>query len=57
METVGIFCFSEDPSEDTSGDPEEILSSGWSEDLETSPPYGASLWLGVAGFLGVTALL
>ena len=57
MKTVGIFCFSEDPSEDTSGDPEEILSSEGSEDLETSPPCGASLWLGVEGFLGLTALL
>ena len=30
-----------------SGDPEEILSSEGSEDAETSPPCGASLWLGV----------
>ena len=26
-------------------DPEEILSSEGSEDVETSPPCGASLWL------------
>ena len=37
----------------TSGDPEEILSSEGSEDAETSPPCGASLWLGVEAFLGL----
>ena len=31
-------------------DPEEILSSEGSEDVETSPPCGASLWLGVEDF-------
>ena len=38
-------------------DPEEILSSEGSEDVETSPQCGASLWLGVEDFLGLTALL
>ena len=61
MKTVGAFCFGEepygDPSGDPSGDPEEILSSEGSEDAETSPPCGASLWLGVLDFLGLTALL
>ena len=33
--TVGVFCFGEEPSEGTSGDPEEILSSEGSEDVET----------------------
>ena len=37
--------------------PEEIISSEGSEDTETSPPCGASLWLGVEDFLGLTALL
>ena len=35
------------PSEGPSGDPEEILSSEGPEDVETSPPCGARLWLGV----------
>ena len=56
MKTVGAFCFGEEPSGDPSGDPEEILSSEGSEDAETSPPCGASLWLGVEDFLGLTAL-
>ena len=47
MKTVGAFCFGEEPSGSPSGDPEEILSSEGSEDAETSPPCGASLWLGV----------
>ena len=58
MRTVGAFCSGEEPSGDPSGDPEEILSSeGSQEDVETSPPCGASLWLGVEDFLGLTALL
>ena len=57
MKSVGVFCFGEEPSEGTSGDPEEILSSEGSENVETSPPCGASLWLGVEDFLGLTALL
>ena len=57
MKTVGAFCFGEEPSGSPSDDPEEILSSEWSEDAETSPPCGASLWLGVEDFLGVTVLL
>ena len=57
MKTVGVFCFGVEPSGDPSGGPEEILSSEGSEDAETSPPCGASLWLGVADFLGLTALL
>ena len=57
MKTVGAFCFGEEPSGSPSGDPEEILSSEGSEDVETSPPCGASLWLGVEDFLGLTALL
>ena len=57
MRTVGAFCFVEVPSGDPSGDREEILSSEGSEDAETSPPCGASLWLGVEDFLGLTALL
>ena len=52
MKTVGVFCFGEEISGDPSGDPEEILSSEGSEDAETSPPCGASLWLGVEDFLG-----
>ena len=35
MKTVGVFCFGEEPSEGTSGDPEQILSSEGSEDAET----------------------
>ena len=57
MKTVGAFCSGEKPSGDPSSDPEEILSSEGSEDGETSPPCGASLWLGVEDFLGLTALL
>ena len=57
MKTVGVFCFGEEPSEIPSGDPEEILSSEGSEDAETSPLCGASLWLGVEDFSGLTALL
>ena len=57
LKTVGAFCFGEDPSGDPSGDPEELLYSERSEDAETSPPCGASLWLGVEDFLGLTALL
>ena len=52
MKTVGAFCSDEEPSGDPSGDPEEIFSSEESEDAETSPPCGASLWLGVEDFLG-----
>ena len=47
MKTVGAFYFGEEPSGDPCGVPEESLSSEWSEDAETSPPCGASLWLGV----------
>ena len=54
METVGGFCFGEDPSDGPSGDPEEILSSEGPEDVESSPACGASLWLGVEDFLGLT---
>ena len=50
MKTVGVFCFGEEPSECPSGDPEEILTSEVSDDVETSPPCGASLWLGVEDF-------
>ena len=57
MKTVGAFCSGQEPSGDPSGDPEEILSSEGSEDAETSPPCGASLWLGVEDFLGLTAPL
>ena len=57
MKTVGVFCFGGEPHEVPSGDPEEILSSEGSEDVETCPPCGASLWLGVEVFLGLTALL
>ena len=57
MKSMGVFCFGEEPSEGTRGDPEEILSSEWSEDVETSPPCDASLWLGVEEFLGLTVLL
>ena len=57
MKTVGVFCFGEEPSDGTSGDPEVILSPEGPEDVETSPPCGASLWLGVEDFLGLTALL
>ena len=57
MKTIGAFWFGEQPSGSLSGDPEEILSSEGSEDAETSPPCGASLWLGVEDFLGLTALL
>ena len=57
MKTVGAFCSGEEPSGAQVGDPEEIVSSEGSEDVETSPPCGASLWLGVEDFLGLTALL
>ena len=57
MKTVGVFCFGEEPSDVPSCDPEVILSSELSEDVETSPPCGASLWLRVEDFLGLTALL
>ena len=57
MKTVMVFCFGEETSESPSGHPEEMLSSEWSEDAETSPPCGASLWLGVEDFLDITALL
>ena len=57
MKTVGAFCFGEEPSVYPSGDPEEIFIFRKSEDAETSPPCGASLWLGVEDFLGLTALL
>ena len=57
MKTVEAFCSGEEPSGDPSGDPEEILSSEGSEDAETSPPCGASLWLWVEDFLDQPALL
>ena len=57
MKTVGAFCSDGEPSGVPRGDPEEILSSEGSEDVEISPPCGASLWLGVEDFLGQTALL
>ena len=47
MKTVGVCCFGKESSKGLSGDPEEILSSEGSEDVETSSPCGASLWLGV----------
>ena len=51
MKTVGVFCSGEVPYGAPSGDLEEILFSEGSEDEETSPPCGASLWLG-RRFLG-----
>ena len=57
MKTVVVFCFGEEPYGYPSGDPEKILCSEGSEDAETSPPCGASLWLGVEDFWGLTALL
>ena len=36
MKTVEVFRFGEEPSEGLSGDPDEILSSEESEDVETS---------------------
>ena len=57
MKTVGAFCSGEKPSGDPSGDTEEIVSSEGSEDAETSPQCGTSLWLGVEDFLGLTLLL
>ena len=57
MKTVGVFCSGEEPYDAPSGDPEEILSSEWLEDAETSPPCGASLWLEVEDCLGLTTLL
>ena len=56
MKTVGAFCSGGEPSGYPSGDPEEIFSSEGSKDVETSPPCGARLWLGVEDFLGLTAL-
>ena len=56
MRTVVVFWFGEEPSEGTSGDPEVMVSSEGPEDVETSPPCGAGLWLGVDDFLGLTAL-
>ena len=44
MKTVGVLCFSEGPCECSSGDPDEILSSEGSENVEISPPCCASLW-------------
>ena len=35
MKTVGDFCFGEEPSGYPSSDPEEILSSEWSEDAKS----------------------
>ena len=57
MKTVGVFSFGEEPCEGSCGHPEVILSSEAPEDAETSPPFGASLWLGVEDFLGITALM
>ena len=57
MKTVEPFCSGEEPSGSPSGDPEETLSSEGSDDAETSPQCGASLWMGVEDFLGLTALL
>ena len=57
VKTVGTFSFGGEPFGYPSGDPEESLSSEGSEDAETSPPCGASLWLGVEDFLGLTVLL
>ena len=57
MKTVGAFCYHEDPTGSPSGSPEEIVSSEGKEDAETSPPCGASLWLGMEDFLGLTVLL
>ena len=57
MKTVGALWLGEEPSGYPSGDPEEILSSEGSEDAETSPPCGASLWLVVVDYLGLTVLL
>ena len=54
MRTVGVFCFSEEPSEDTTGDPDIILSSEGSDNVEISPPCGASLWVGGDDFQGLT---
>ena len=50
MKTVGVLCFGEEPFKGPSGYPEEVLSSEGSEDVETSPPCGASLWLGAEDF-------
>ena len=57
MKTVGAFCSGDEHSGVPSGDPEDYLSSEGSEDAETSPQCGASLWLGVEDFLGLAALL
>ena len=56
MKSLGAFWSGKEPSGSASGDPQEILSSEGSEDAEFSPPCGASLWLGVEDFLGLTAL-
>ena len=50
MRTVGVLWLGEEPCEGCSGDPDEILSSEGVEDVETSPPCGARLWLGVEDF-------
>ena len=57
MKIVEAFWVGEYPSGSPSGDQEDVLSSEGSEDGETSHPCGASLWLGVEDFLGLTALL
>ena len=57
MSPVGAFCYGDYPSGAPSGYPVEILSSEGSEDAETSPPCGASLWLGVEDFLRLIVLL
>ena len=57
MKTVGFFIVGDEPSGAPSGDPDKILPSERAEDVETSPPCGASLWLGVEDFLHLTALL
>ena len=57
MKTIGALGSGEEPSGYPSSDPEEIVSSEGSEDAETSLSCGASLWLGVEDFLGLTALL
>ena len=57
MKTVGVFLFGEEPPEGHSGDPEDILSSEGPEDVEVSPPCGASLWLGVEDSLSLAVLL
>ena len=56
MRTIGTLWFGEEPSGVPSEDPDGFYFQG-SDDAETSPPCGASLWLGVEDFLGLTALL